>query len=219
MDQMIAHGKVTRGYMGVDLQDLDASMARALRMTDLRGVLISGVVPGSPAERAGIQRGDVIREVNGERAEDRNSLRLRISSMAPGSTVHVKLLRDGAERTVSVTLIEIPSQVARSAPAPDDRGQSSNALDGVQVETLGAAYRQQLRLQPSVQGVLLTDVAPGSPAAEAGLQPGDVIQEVNRERITSVSDFDRAIRRSQGRVLMLFVNRRNQTAYFTISPP
>ena len=219
MDQMIAHGKVTRGYMGVDLQDLDATMARALRMTDLRGVLISGVVPGSPAEHAGIQRGDVIREVNGERAEDRNSLRLRISSMAPGSTVHVKLLRDGAERTVSVTLIEIPSQMARSAPAPDDHGQSSNALDGVQVETLGPAYRQQLRLQPSVQGVLLTDVAPGSPAADAGLQPGDVIQEVNRERIASVSDFDRAIRRSQGRVLMLFVNRRNQTAYFTISPP
>jgi serine protease Do len=220
MDQMIAHGKVTRAYMGVDLQDLDPTMARALRMTDLRGVLVREVHPGTPAEKSGIQRGDVIREVNGERAEDLNSLRLRISSMTPGSSVQVKLLRDGAERTVAVKLIETPGQVARATPdAPADRGQSSNALDGVQVETLSPQDRQELRLPPSLQGVVLTGVAPGSPAADVGLQPGDVIQEVNRERITSAADFDRAIRRSQGRVLMLFVNRRNQTAYFTISPP
>ncbi len=219
MDQMIAHGKVSRGYMGIGLQDIDPTMARQLRMTDLRGVLVNHVEPGSPAEKAGIQGGDVIRDVNGEPAVDTNSLRLRISSMTPGTTVQVKLLRDGAEHTVSLKLVEAPGMVSRATPAPGDRGQSSNALDGVQVETLSPQDRQDLRLGSSIQGVVLTDVAPGSPAADAGLQPGDVIQEVNRERIASVSDFDRAIRRSQGRVLMVLVNRRNQTAYFTISPP
>jgi serine protease Do len=218
MDQMISHGKVTRAWMGVGLQDIDPTMAHALQMTDLHGVLVRSVEPGSPAEHAGMQRGDVIREANGERVEDMNSLRLRISSMLPGTTVQFTLLRDGKTHSVSVKLGESPTQVARNTTTTNNRGGSSSALEGVQVENLNPDYRQQLRLSPSTQGVVFTEVDGASPAADAGLQPGDVVQEVNRERIASVSDFDRAIRRSQGRTLLLLVNRRGQTAYVSLEP-
>ena len=112
MDQVIAHGKVTRGYMGVGPEDISPAMAKALHLTDMRGALMGDVTAGSPAAQAGIQRGDVVYEINGERVEDSNQLRLRISSTAPGTTVRLKMLHDGAERTVSVKLAEYPNETA-----------------------------------------------------------------------------------------------------------
>ena len=112
MDQVIEHGKVTRGYMGVGPEDISPAMAKALHLTDMRGVLIANVEPGSPAAQAGVQRGDVVREINGERVEDSNQLRLRISATAPGTTVRLKVVHDGVERTVSVKLLKYPNEGA-----------------------------------------------------------------------------------------------------------
>src|SRR5262249_27885441 len=214
MDQVIDHGKVVRGYMGIGPEDISPAMARSFRLTDTRGVLVADVPAGGPAAHAGIQRGDVITEIKGERMTDSNQLRLKISSMAPGTTVRVKLLREGAEKTVSVKLTEVPGDQARTRPNPRDNG--SSALDGVVVAELDYQIRRQLNLPSSVSGVVVTEVADGSPAAEAGLHSGDVIQEVDRVRISSVSDFDRALRRAPGRTVLLLVNRGGGTRYVAI---
>jgi serine protease Do len=227
MDQVISHGKVTRGYMGVIPEDITPAMAKALHLTDMRGVLMGDVTAGSPAAQAGIQRGDIVYEINGERVDDGNQLRLRISSTAPGTTVRLKLSHDGAERTVSVKLAEYPNDTARNAggnpggnPGNDFRenGGATNALDGVQVEDLNYQYLHELRLPSSTKGVVVTDVANGSPAAMAGLQSGDVVQEMDRERITSAADFDRAMRRSAGRTVLLLINRGGETRFFAVEP-
>ena len=217
MDQVISHGKVVRGYMGVVTEDITPAMAGSFHLTDTRGALMGDVTSGSPAAQAGIQRGDVITEVDGQRIEDSNQLRLRVSMTAPGTTIHVKLLRDGKEQTVAVKLGELPNDGQRgSAVNPGDRG--SNALDGVSVDELDSQTLQRLRLPPGTRGVVVTEVADGSAASAAGLEAGDVIQEVDRVRIGGVGDFDRAMRRGPGHTVLLLVNRGGNTRYVAVEP-
>ncbi len=216
MDQVIAHGKVVRGYMGVMPEDISAAMAKSFHLTGTNGALISDVPEGSPAAQAGIQRGDVITEMNGEKIEDSNQLKLRVSMTAPGTTVTFKLLRDGAAKTVSVKLAEYPNDNQRQSSSSSGGG--SNALDGVSVEDLNSQILRQLDMPSTTKGVVVTDVADGCPAAMAGLQSGDVIQEVDRVRVSSVSDFERAMRRSPGHTVLLLVNRQGSTTYLAIEP-
>lgn len=217
MDQLIEHGRVARGYMGVLPQDITPAMAKSFRLTDTRGVLIGQVTAGSPAAQAGIQRGDVVTEINGERMEDMNQLRLKISMTPPGTTVQVKLLRDGAEKTVSVKLSEAPGEQAR-ARIPSSRDSGSGALEGVSVDDLDYQTLRQLGLPSGTKGVVVTQVAPGTPAADAGLAPGDVIQEVDRLRITNSNDFERAVRRTPGHTVLLLVYRDGSTQYVAVEP-
>lgn len=217
MDQVIAHGKVTRGYMGVVTENISPAMAKSFHLTDTRGALMGDVTAGSPAAQAGIQRGDVITEMNGEKLEDSNQLRLRVSMTPPGTSVNFKLLRDGVEKTVSVKLTELPSDNQRLGSTSPGGG-GSNALDGVSVEDLNAQVLRQLDMPATTKGVVVTDVADGCPASVAGMQSGDVIQEVDRVRITSVSDFDRAIRRASGHTVLLLVNRHGSTTFIAIEP-
>jgi len=220
MEQMISHGKVDRGYMGVLPQDITPAMAESFRLTDTRGVLMGGVTPGSPAAQAGIQVGDIILEINGERMESSSQLRNRISLLAPGSTVRVKLLRDGAQREVTVKLGEYPSEQAQARGPASNRnyyGQSS-ALDGVTVQDLDAGALRQLRLPQSTRGVVVTDIDPSCDAASAGLQPGDVILEVDHARISSTADFDRAMRRAPGHTILLLIERQGGTMFLPIEP-
>jgi serine protease Do len=218
MDQLIEHGRVARGYMGVYPEDITSSMAKAFRLTDTRGVLMGDVTSGSPAAQAGIQRGDVVTEINGERVEDANQLRLKISLTPPGTAVHLKLLRDGAEKTVSVKLAESPTDQVRSSRTPSSRDSGSSALDGVSVDELDYQTLRELGLSPNTKGVVVTDVMPGSAAAEANLAPGDVILEVDRTRVSNVTDFDRAMRRAPGHTVLLLVNRRGVTSYIAVEP-
>ncbi|MBZ5603708.1 MAG: DegQ family serine endoprotease [Acidobacteriia bacterium] len=217
MDQLIEHGRVARGYMGVTPEDITSAMAKSFRLTDMRGVLIGDVASGSPAAQAGIQRGDVVTEINGDRVEDSNQLRLKISMTPPGTTVHVKLLRDGAEKNVAVKLSEVPGDQVRTRPAPS-RDYGSNALDGVSVQDLDYQTLRQLGLPSNMKGVVVTQVDPGTSAGEAGLTPGDVIVEVDRARVASVGDFERAVRRAPGHTVLLLVNRQGSTLYVAIEP-
>jgi len=216
MDQVIAHGKVVRGYMGVMPEDISAAMAKSFHLTDTNGALISDVPEGSPAAQAGIQRGDVITEMNGEKIEDSNQLKLRVSMTPPGTTVTFKLLRDGVAKTVNVKLAEYPNDNQRQSSSSSGGG--SNALDGVSVDDLSPQILRQLDMPSTTKGVVVTDVADGSPASVAGLQSGDVIQEVDRVRVTSVADFDRAMRRAPGHTVLLLVNRHGSTTYLAVEP-
>jgi serine protease Do len=218
MDQVLEHGKVIRGYMGVLPQDITPAMAKAFHLTTTRGVLMGNVTAGSPAAQAGIQQGDVILEMNGEKLEDSNQLRLKVAMTPPGSTVQLKLLRDGSEHTVSVKLMEMPNQAAQRERSNGGGGGASSALDGVSVDDLSSQALRELNLPGTTKGVVVTDVADGSPAAMAGLRPGDVIQEVDRTRVTSVNDFNGALRRSSGHTVLLLVNGGGTTRYIAIEP-
>jgi len=203
MDQIVRTGEVTRAYLGIVRQDVTPSIAKAFGQKDLRGALVGDVSANSPAQRGGVQKGDIIESVNGKPVMDSNDLRMTISMMAPDSNVKLHLLRDGADRDLNVKLGELTSTEASSA-APQREGSRRNALSGVQVEDASNG-----------QGVVVTQVSPSSVAADAGLQRGDVIQEVNRKPVKNTSDFERAMSASKDETLLL-VNRRGNTMYLAV---
>ena len=217
MDQVMAHGKVIRGYMGVAPQDITPAMAKALRLTELRGVLMGGVVAGGPAAQAGLQRGDVVTAVNGEPIEDMNQFRLKISMLAPGTTVQLKILRDGSAKMIPVKLIEYPNETAQNRGSANSNS-GSTALDGVSVDELDSQTLGQLGLPQTTKGVVVTGVAGGSPASTADLEQGDVIQEIDHARITNVADYNRAVARAMGHTMLLLINRQGNTRYIAVEP-
>jgi serine protease Do len=213
MEQIVKNGKVTRAYLGVVPQDVTPAIARAFGEKDLRGALVGDVSADGPAQKAGLQKGDIILSVNGTPVADSNDLRMTISMMAPDSIVNLKVLRSGAERAFTVTLGELPTtEAALERPG---NGSKSSTLSGVSVDDLDARSAQQLGLPASTPGVVVTDVRPSSPAAEAGLRRGDVIQEVNRKSVKNTSDFERAVAASKEETLLL-VNRHGSTIYVAV---
>jgi len=203
MTQVMDHGKVVRGYLGLLPQDITPAMAQALHSKQTEGVLVGDVTAGAPAADAGLQRGDVILDLNGQKVEDSNQLRMRVSLTAPGTTVHMRVLHDGAEKTVAVKLAEMPGNLGRSAEKSTEGGATSG-LEGVSVEASKG------------RGVTVTDVDQGSPAAVAGLREGDTILEVNRAGVASVADFDRALRNVGNGATLLLVKRGENTFYVAV---
>ncbi|MCX7866023.1 MAG: DegQ family serine endoprotease [Limisphaera sp.] len=199
MERLISDGKVTRGYLGLSLQPLTRELAREFQLSEPSGALVAEVVPDSPAAEAGLKEGDVIVEFNNRKVEDMRHLRLMAAQTPPGTTVPVKVLRDGKELTLKVTLGEFPEEggLARAGrPGGLRRGDRSAAdlLDGVVVDDLTPRNRQQFNIPSQVRGALVVEVDPDSLAGQQGLQPGDVILEINRQRVTSA---DQAVRISQ----------------------
>ena len=135
MTQVMEHGKVVRGYLGLLPQDITPAMAQALHAKQNEGVLIGDVTAGAPAAAAGLQRGDVILDLNGQKVEDSNQLRMRVSLTPPGTTVQLRVLHDGSEKTVAVKLAEMPGNLGRSAEKSEEGGNgAASALEGVSVE-------------------------------------------------------------------------------------
>jgi serine protease Do len=216
MNQVMEHGKVVRAYLGVLPQDVTPAMAQAFHLKDSGGVLIGDVTTGTPAAQAGLQRGDVILDVDGQKVEDSNQLKLRISMMSPGTSVRMRVLHDGSEKTVTAKLAEMPASAGRGSVDKSGDSGTSSALDGVSVEAVDAQTLEQLKLPAGTHGVVVTDVAENSPAAQAGLRQGDVVQEVNHARVSSVGDFDRAVHNTSGGTTLLLVNRGGYTMYLAI---
>jgi S1-C subfamily serine protease len=214
MEQLIQSGRVVRGYLGVIIQPVDQKVAKAFGLKEVRGALVGDVTSDGPAAKAGIQKGDVIVAVNDQRVEDSRDLQLKIASTAPGTRVNLRLIRDGKEITIPVTLGEAPRE-RESARAESRRG---SALEGVDVDDLTPALARQLGLPRDTFGVVVTNVQPDSPAAEAGLRRGDVIQEVNRRPVTNVAAFERAVRQAGSDPVLLLVNRGGNTQFLVIEP-
>ena len=153
MDRLISGGKVTRGYLGIHMQDVDADLAGQFNLSSQNGALVDDVFPGTPADKAGIKPGDFVTEFNGKKIDDGNNLQLAISECAPGSDATLKLIRNGAEKSITVKLAELPIQTAQrsrvqTAPAPT----KADALDGVSVADLDREARLGLRTPASLQG-------------------------------------------------------------------
>jgi serine protease Do len=209
MNEILTNGKVVRAYMGILPQDMTTDMAKAFNQKQAQGVLIGDVTPDSPAQHAGLQRGDILLEVNGKPVSSANQLRMTISMMEPGTDVKLKVLRNGSERDLNVKLAEMPTETAMNNPNGDD---STKALEGVQVKTLSPDLADQLGLPSSSKGVVVTDVDPSSKMADSGLRKGDVIQEVNRKPVNNVSEFQSALQKG-GSDPLLLVNREGRTFF------
>jgi Do/DeqQ family serine protease len=213
MQQIVEHGKVTRAYLGIVPQDVTPDIAKQFGQKEARGALVADVSAGSPAQKSGLERGDIILDVNGKPVADSNELRMTISMMAPDSDAKLKVFRNGSEREIAVKLDAMPTE--RASKSADKSDSSANsALSGVSVDNLDAQSASDLGLSPNTKGVVVTNVDPSSEAAEAGLRRGDVIQEVNRQPVKNTSDFERAMRSSKDKPLLL-VNRNGSTMYLT----
>ena len=196
MDQLLEFGEVRRGLLGVNIYTITPDIAEAYGVKDNKGALVSQVMPDSAAEKAGIQAGDIIRKVDGKTIDDANALRNAVGLKRSGDTVVLEVLRDGRERTIRAKLGEqaASEQVAAAELHP--------GLQGAELETLDAS---SARFEGQA-GVLVANVAPGSPAAQRGLRPGDIITGVNRQKVESLADFRS---HAQGQSLLLNIRRGN----------
>ncbi len=220
MDQMIRTGKVTRGYLGVSIQDITPDLSTALKLGKTSGALVSDVDPKGPAAKAGLQSGDIIVEANGKPIEDSRELRLMVSSMAPGSQVNLRVLHNGQTRDATLTLGELPvketaSVTTRQKPAPPEPGLPHL---GIAVTELTPDIAKHLNLPAETKGVVVADVEEGGAASEAGLQPGDVIQEVNRKPVRTMADFQSLMSARGSGPILLLVNHDGRTMFVALNP-
>jgi serine protease Do len=216
MDQIIHGGKVSRAFLGVLIQPITPDLAKAFKLTKSEGALISDVSPNSPAERAGLKAGDIVTKLDDQLILDSRALQLMIGQFTPGRTVRLTVVRDRAERQYSITLGEQPSDQSESAIT--GRGTSSDrALDGVSLETLTPERARQYGISSTTKGVVVRRIDRDSPAAQAGLEQGDVILEVNRQAVTTVEQLDRYINQGAGDTTLLFVSHDGRTRYVVIS--
>lgn len=220
-DQLVKSGKVRRGHLGIVVQPVTQDIARSLGLQNVRGVIVSQVQSGGAAERAGLKRGDVILALNGNAVTDPNTFRNNIASTPPGRTVSIRILRDGNEQELTATLGElVPEQrteQSREDDSPSSPQTNSGAL-GLAVQPLTPAIAQQLGIDAQTQGLVVLQVDPSGPAADAGIQRGDVIEQANQQSLSSVADLQNAIERSGDKPLLLLVNHRGTSLYVTIRP-
>ena len=215
MEQLTKNGRVSRGRLGVNIQELTPELAQSMNLKDSRGVLVSGVEPGMPAEKAGVREGDVITAVNGTRVEDSNSLRNRIAAMSPGTDVALTILRDGHEEQLHAKLIELKDDNQAAASEGGGDKESGGGQLGISVEPVTADIANRMKLKKT-EGVVVTDVDPNSPAAEAGLQSGDVILEVNHQAVKSGADIRAGVKAAGSRPTLLLMNRDGVNHYLAI---
>ncbi len=216
MDEILAHGKVDRGYLGVSIENVTPALAQAFHTTTA-GALIGDVTPGSPADNAGLKQGDIVTELNGQAVPDRDQLRFRIGTMDPGTKVNLKVLRNGNPMNVSITLGNFPENEEQASNSNSNSGQPSSGLSGVSVQALTPEIARSLKIAPQTRGVAVSSVSQSSAAFEAGLQEGDVIMEVNRQPVSTVGEFDRAVSATpKGSPVLLLVNRGGTTTFIAI---
>ena len=209
MEQLVSHGKVARGYLGLYPQDVTSAMARQFGLSQAGGALVAQLEPDKPgpAEKAGIKQGDVILKVNGQPVDSANDLRLKISQTAPGTNVKLQISRDGKLQDMNVTLGQLTDKTADNSQPNNSEGSSTAGLKGVTVQNLTSQLGQRMDLPSSVHGVVVTSVDADSAAAASDppLEPGAVIEEVNHKPITSTQSYEQAIAAAGSQPVLLLV--------------
>jgi S1-C subfamily serine protease len=224
-EQLINKGRVRRGQLGVVVQQVTEEIAQSLGLKEARGVIVSSVQKGSAAERAGIKQGDLITAFNGAAVGDGNELRNLVAATQPGAEATVSIVREGREQEVRVTLGELTA--AADAGRGDEGGgggggaapeQSDGGKLGVTVTPLTPELAGRLRLPEDKQGLVVTGVEQPSPAAEAGLQQGDLIEQADRRPVRSIEDLRAAIHDAGDRPVLLLVTRGDGSSFVTVRP-
>lgn len=215
VEQIVKTGGVARGWLGIVIQPVTPSVAKAFGLPgEPRGALIGDLAPNSPAAHAGIQRGDIIVDVNGQAIRESRGLQLKLNVMSPGTQVTMKLFRNGSEKEVRATLAQAPT--TKSASEENQNHPAPATLDGISVHNITTLLARQIGVPASTQGVVVVNVQMGSFADEAGLQMGDVIQEVNRKPVKNMGDFGSAARLAGKNAALLLVNRAGATMYVVV---
>jgi Do/DeqQ family serine protease len=205
VDQLRTDGRVHRSQLGVTVQPVTSDLAESLGLKDVSGAIVSSVANGSAADKAGLKRGDVITSFNGQPVHDFNALRNRVADATPGSNANVVVIRDGSQKTLSVKLDE--ASISREAKDRSEGGTEDKAALGVAVTPLTPELASRAGLGRDAHGVVVQNVDPDGRAADAGIQPGDVILEVNRQPVQSVDDLRAAVRKASERPTLLLVRR------------
>ncbi|SMO55450.1 Do family serine endopeptidase [Fodinibius sediminis] len=219
MESIIEHGRVVRGYLGISMGgEVDATMARALDLDKDYGVIIGSVEKDGPAGEAGLRKGDVIQTLNGEPVKSWDSFRTAIGTSSPGTEIDLTINRDGEMQEVTVTLGEQPEEMAVN----QGRTEESESMDkelGFIVRNLTPEIARQLRVEPGLEGVVVTEITRGSSAQRQGLRRGDVITGINRQGVGNVREFREAMRaasESEEKVALLDINRQGNSQYIAI---
>jgi len=211
MKSLIEKGRVIRGWLGVSIQQITPELARQFHLKEERGSLVADVLEGSPAEKAGIMRGDVIIEYDGRRVDEPYYLRNMVASTPPGTEVEIKVIRDGRIETLWVTIGELPSE------AEGGKDMYENALRGVSVQELTPELHEEMDIPERIRGVVISDIEHDSPAAMR-LRKGDVILEINRKAISSVEEYEAVVSRiKKDEDILLLIYRNGSTLFVTIS--
>jgi len=212
MDSLISKGKVIRGWLGVTIQSLTPELVKQLDLKEEKGVLVGDVVEGSPAETAGLLRGDVIISFDGRKIEDPNQLRNMVANIEPGKDVETHIVRENKTEIKKVTIGEVPSVLQKSAKAEYD-----NLLKGVIAQELTPEFYSKLNLPAKLKGVVVTDIDQESAAAAILIQ-GDVIQEINKQRITGMKEYERVVSMIKpGKDILLVIYRGGSSIFLTLS--
>jgi serine protease Do len=207
--QLVSTGEVTRGYLGVNIQSLTPDLAKALKLGEHQGALVAEVVPGGPAAKAGIRRGDVIVGFNGESIKSSHDLPAIVAKTPVGEEASITLYRDGKTQKVPVTVAKLPSEkAAREESSPEGQSQW-----GLQLQEMTPQMARQRGITGE-SGVMVVGVQPDSPAERAGLQRGDLIREVNRQPVQSVQDVRDAIAKAEGQDSLVLLVKRDQGNLF-----
>jgi len=218
MEQLRTKGKVTRAQLGVTVQGVTPEMAENLGLKQTTGAIVSNVTSGSAAEKAGVKRGDVIQSFNGLPVHDTNTLRNRVADAGPGSTADVVILRDGSEKHVSVKLDEASaSKSARMRDTEPGASEDTTSL-GVAVAPLTPELAERAHASKDARGLIVEDVNPDGRAAAAGIQAGDIIQEVNRQPVKSVDELKAALRKTSDKPTLLLIHRQGSDIFLTVKP-
>jgi serine protease Do len=213
MESLMTKGKVIRGWLGVTIQSLTPELAQQFNMKEDKGVLVGDVVEGGPAEKAGVQRGDVITEFDGKKIEEPYQLRNMVANTAPGEEAKLTIIRENKTITKTVTIGELPAEMQK----PSTGGEYDNLLKGVTVQELTPEIAGNLNLPPKLRGVVVANITGDSPASMI-LTQGDVIQEINRQKITDMKDYRRVVSKIKpGSDILLLIYRGGTSLYITLS--
>jgi serine protease Do len=214
-DELIAHGKVEHGYLGISMNDVTPANAHFFNLQNATGAIVAQVSPDSPASRGGVKQGDVINELNGHKIVNGSALQVAVSEMTPGTKIELGVTRDGKPVTLNLTVGQYHGN-GEVAVSDNQNGTQKGKL-GLSVSDLTQDARQQNNIPDGVHGVLVQNVRPESPADNAGIQPGDVIQEVNRQPATSASQFASQVQQDEkGSDLLVLVWSKGNSSYRTI---
>ncbi len=212
-ESLVKTGKVVRGFLGISIQDLNQELVKSFGLKESKGALVSDIREDGPADQADLKQGDVIIAYEGTPVEDAVALQRFVTKTPVGTKVSVKVIRDGHEKDLAVTIGEQPetTQIAKT-----DTGSTDHALVGVAVQDLDRDTARELGLKGKPQGVVVTAVEPDSGADKAGLLPGDVIREINRQPVKSVKDFEKASAKlNKGENVLMLINRRGASLFLS----
>lgn len=220
MEQLLRDGKVRRGMLGVNIQNITGDMAEALKLPNTEGVLISNVQAGSSADKAGIKRNDVVTAINGEKIEDSNVLRNKVAGTLPGTEIKLSILRNGEQQEITAVLGEMESDSAEATKPESNEekpaASTGNAKLGVTMQPVTPALAKQYGLGSDSEGMVVTNVDRNGVAALAGIVRGDVLLEINRQPVNSADAVQSALDQAGTGAVALLISRRGSTVYVTV---